>query len=102
MLKQISPTLKVILFLSVMTAVGHGRLLRLEIKERSPVLDGRSFGAAGSYERIVARAYFAIDPKDPVNQTIVDIANAPRNKDGMVAVYAQADRSTEEQRSRDV
>ena len=37
-------------------------LLRLDEKEHSDVLDGKTFGSAGAYERIVGRAYFALDP----------------------------------------
>ncbi|MGA2132663.1 MAG: alpha/beta hydrolase domain-containing protein [Bryobacteraceae bacterium] len=62
-------------------------LLRIEVSERSDVLDGKSF-AAGSYERIVGKAYFAVDPNLPANRIIADIAKAPRNPDGLVEFSA--------------
>src|SRR5689334_4111768 len=65
-------------------ALAHAGLVRMEIKERSDVLDGRSFGTTGAYERIVGKAYFALDPKLEVNRLIVDLDRAPRNKDGLV------------------
>jgi hypothetical protein len=37
-------------------------LVHFEVTERSPVLQGKSFGATGAYERIIGRAYFAVDP----------------------------------------
>ena len=65
-------------------ALAHAAVVRLEIKERSDVLDGKAFGNVGAYERIVGKAYFAVNPKLPANQAIVDIDKAPRNQDGMV------------------
>ncbi len=63
-------------------------LVRVEVTERSPVLQGKSFGAAGSYERIVGRAYFAVDPDAPANRLIVNLKKAPRNAAGRVEFYA--------------
>ena len=53
-----------------------------------PVLDGREFGAAGRYERVSARATVAVDPADPRNAVIADIAAAPRNAQGRVEAVA--------------
>lgn len=61
---------------------------RVELVDRSDVADGKSFGAAGPYERIVAKAHFAIDPKLPANRIITDIDLAPRNEEGMVEFAA--------------
>ena len=71
----------VVLFLS---AVASAAVLRVEVIERSDVLDGRSFGAAGPYERIIARVRFEIDPKLPANRIISDIDFAPPNDKGLV------------------
>jgi len=59
-------------------------LLRIELAERSDVLGGKAFGAAGPYERLIGRAYFAVDPKLPANKIISDIDKAPRNDSGLV------------------
>lgn len=54
-----------------------------------PAFEGRSFGAAGSYERLTARATVALDPTDPRNAIIADIALAPRNAQGRVEAVAE-------------
>lgn len=59
-------------------------LLRIEVSERSDVLDGRSFGPTGPYERIIGKAYFAVDPSLPANKIITDVDKAPRNDKGLV------------------
>ena len=61
---------------------------RIDVIERSDVLDGASFGAAGPYERIVGKAYFAVDPKLGPNRIIADIDLAPRNAEGKVEFSA--------------
>jgi hypothetical protein len=53
-----------------------------------PVLEGREFGVAGRYERVSARATVAVDPADPRNAVIADIAAAPRNAQGRVEAVA--------------
>jgi hypothetical protein len=76
--------MKPILIAIVTASLAHAALVRLEIKERSDVLDGQAFGSTGAYERIVGKAYFAVNPKTAANQGIVDIDKAPRNQDGNV------------------
>src|SRR5437588_5371496 len=68
----------------LLTSISPAALVRIEVKERSDVLAGRPFGAAGPYERILGRAFFAVDPKLPANRIIVDIDKAPRNAEGQV------------------
>src|SRR5215510_13358319 len=72
-----------ILALSLVPVLSAG-LLRIELSERSDVLAGKAFGAAGPYERLVGRAYFGVDPKLPANKIICDIDKAPRNDSGLV------------------
>src|SRR6202171_4407622 len=72
-----------ILVLCLAPAMSAG-LLRIELSERSDVLGGKSFGAVGPYERLVGKAYFAVDPKLPANQIVCDIDKAPRNDSGLV------------------
>src|SRR5258708_28200254 len=50
----------------------------------SPTFEGRSFGAVGTYDRIVARATVAVSPDDPHNTIIVDLDRAPRNAQGWI------------------
>ncbi|MEH3147585.1 MAG: alpha/beta hydrolase domain-containing protein [Methylobacterium frigidaeris] len=53
-----------------------------------PALQGRSFGARGTAEKITGRATIALDPADPHNAVIADIALSPRNAEGRVEAVA--------------
>ena len=65
------------------------RIVRLEILSvQSPTFGGMSFGTAGAYEKIFARAYGEVDPSDRRNALITDINLAPRNANGMVEYSA--------------
>ena len=57
---------------------------RVDIQRREDVLNGKSFGTAGPYEKLVGRVYFAVDPANPHNRIIADIDKAPRNDEGKV------------------
>jgi hypothetical protein len=54
----------------------------------SPAFAGQSFGTAGQYETIAGRAFGELDPNDPHNTIITDIALAPRNAGGKVEYMA--------------
>jgi hypothetical protein len=75
-----------ILFAAALAA--HAGVVRLEVHERSDVLDGKAFGAAGPYERAVGRVYFTADPANSNNSIIVDLDRAPRNAQGQVEYSA--------------
>jgi len=47
-----------------------------------------SFGAAGQYETLTGRAFGELDPNDPQNALITDIALAPRNSNNKVDYIA--------------
>ena len=69
--------------------VADARIVRLEILSvQSPTFGGMSFGTAGTYEKIFARAYGEVDPSDRRNALITDINLAPRNANGMVEYSA--------------
>lgn len=68
----------------LLAPAARAELVRLDIKERVPFADGKSFGEVGPYEMLRGIAHFALDPKDPRNQVIFDLDQAPRNKDGKV------------------
>jgi hypothetical protein len=60
-------------------------IMRLEItRVESPTFEGQTFGSVGQYEKLAGRAYGEVDPNDPRNSVITDIALAPRNAAGMV------------------
>jgi hypothetical protein len=54
------------------------------ITSRAIVAEGHSFGATGAYEKLVGRIEYALDPTEPHNARIVDLAYAPRSADGRV------------------
>jgi hypothetical protein len=70
--------------LILLSGTASADVVRIEITEQTPVLDGKPFGAAGPYVRIVGKVHFAVDPTLPVNEVITDLALAPRNRDGRV------------------
>lgn len=66
------------------THAAGAEVVKVEVVTREPVLDGRSFGPVGPYERVVGKVYFAVDPALPANSAIADLALAPRNAEGRV------------------
>jgi len=77
----------VVLIASVVgfTDSSSAKVVKFEIiRIESPAFEGRSFGAVGTYDRIVARATVAVSPDDPHNTIIVDLDRAPRNAQGLV------------------
>jgi len=61
---------------------------RLRVEHRETIAGGRSFGAAGAYEKLVGKVDFEFDPTLPANQIIVDLKRAPRNTRGKVEASA--------------
>ncbi len=57
---------------------------RIEILQRRPYADGRSFGNTGSYERIDAIAHYCVDPGHEINKLITDLNLATTGSDGLV------------------
>jgi hypothetical protein len=66
----------------------EARVIRVEITSRQDVLNGKSFGNAGVYERIAGRIHFSVAVANPHNQRIVDLKNAVNLKDGEVEFSA--------------
>ena len=66
------------------SSLAEARVVRLRIERREPVLNGRPFGAAGPYEKLVGKVDFGLDPTLPRNGDIVDLKLAPRNARGEV------------------
>ena len=71
------------------TGIAEAELVRLRVERRETVANGRSFGLAGPYEKLVGMADFALDPDGPQNGIIVDLALAPRNAEGHVEFSAE-------------
>jgi len=62
----------------------NARVTRIDVASRTDVLNGKTFGDAGAYERITGRVYFSLPVANPHNREIVDLANAVNLKDGEV------------------
>jgi hypothetical protein len=74
---------------ALLAGSAEARVARFVIDSRqSPAFNGAAQGAAGAYEILTGRAFGELDPKDPHNSLIQDIALAPRNARGMVEYTA--------------
>ncbi|MDX1981114.1 MAG: alpha/beta hydrolase domain-containing protein [Bryobacteraceae bacterium] len=71
--------MKVLLAICLL-APAQAALVDVHVVERTDV--------SGAYERIVAKAYFAVDPKIPANRIITDLRHAPVNEQGLVEFSA--------------
>jgi hypothetical protein len=77
----------IVLIASVIAAAPgptRAEVSRIEVASRAAVLDGKSFGDTGPYEKITGKVYFSVDPANPHNTGIVDLDKAPRNASGRV------------------
>ena len=68
----------------MLATTAQARITRLEIVSTQPAFAGKSFGPTGAYDHVTAIAHGELDPGDPVNETIQDLALAPRNAQGRV------------------
>ena len=66
----------------------EARVQRIVVDATGPAHDGAPVGAAGPYETIRGRIFGDLDPTDPRNAAIGDIALAPRDAAGRVAYVA--------------
>src|SRR5882724_6082164 len=64
------------------------RVHHVEITTREDVLNGKIFGEAGAYEKIIGKIYFAVDVTNKHNQQIVDLDKADGNGQGEVEFSA--------------
>lgn len=72
----------------LIAGVARAELIRFEIESRTPFANGGAFGETGPYEVLRGRAVFELDPALEANQSIVDLALAPRNERGRVECVA--------------
>lgn len=63
--------------LLLISTLAYAGVTRVEITQRHDL-------AMVNYEEIIGKVYFAVDPKLPHNQIIVDLDRAPRNAQGLV------------------
>jgi hypothetical protein len=81
-------TLITTLLLLLTAAVSEAHVVRLRIERRETVLNGRPFGAAGPYEKLIGKVDFGLDPTNPRNDIVVDLKLAPKNARGEVEATA--------------
>ena len=87
-LSRFTAQLGVALTVSFTLAACHAAVVDIKIESRTPLLQGKEFGAAGAYEKLEGTVTFALDPAHAANAKIVDLDKAPHNMEGLV--YAQA------------
>ncbi len=87
-LKVLRPTILLAIVLLVGIASAEARVERIEVLSRADVLDGKAFGDAGAYEKIVGRAHFKVKPDASANRLIVDLDKAERDEKGEIAFAA--------------
>ena len=78
-----------VLSVALWPAAGLSEVVRVDVERRTDVANGREFGLAGAYEKIVGRVHFAVDPRLSPNQIITDIGKAPTNERGRVEWSAE-------------
>src|SRR2546428_90526 len=69
------PFLGLLALILLQTAPLRAELRRIEVRRRDDF---------GTYERIIGRAFFAVDPALAANGGIADVKFAPKNADGQV------------------
>src|SRR5471030_2105020 len=79
---------KILFIYCSLGATADARVVRVEIVSRVDIKDGKAFDAAGPYEKIVARVFFADKPGTKANASIVDLDLAPRDANGDVTSSA--------------
>ncbi len=81
---MLSRTLAAILLVCVTWLPSAAEVVRIEVRSRADLIDGKPFGATGPYEKLSGRIYFEVDPTNSANTIITDIDKAPRNARGRV------------------
>ncbi len=78
-----------LLVLAVLSQPAWAKVVRFDIEHREDILDGHSFGLAGTYEKIAGTVYLAVDPTLAPNSIVTDITKAPTSDDGLVEFSAE-------------
>jgi hypothetical protein len=84
MLKAFAAASRTLLIGILIAAPVSAEVVRIDVQSRRDLAGGQAFGAAGPYEKLSGRIYFAVDPTLQANRIIADIDKAPRNAAGKV------------------
>ena len=87
-MRQTGRLLGILLTLIWVGAPLEARVIRVEIESRTDVLNGKTFGDAGAYERLSGQIFFAVRVDNPHNSRIVDLHNAVNLNHGEVQFSA--------------
>jgi len=68
----------------LLPTLARAEVTRIEITRREPLAAGLPFGPIGPYEKLVGKAFFAVDPADAHNSGITDLDLVPTGGDGKV------------------
>ena len=71
-----------------LASTADARVVRIVVDRATPYAAGRTFGEAGVFERLEGTVYLEVDPDDPLNGVVVNLARAPRNAKGLVEFSA--------------
>ena len=66
------------------SGASEARVVGFVVEQTRTFAEGINFGVVGQYQRVDGTAYFEVDPFDPLNSQVIDIADTPRNPRGMV------------------
>ena len=66
----------------------EAKVTRMVVERTTPYAGGRSFGEAGTFERLEGTVYLEVDPEDSLNAVVVNVDRAPRNARGRVEFSA--------------
>ena len=64
------------------------RVVRVVVERTTPYAGGKTFGEAGTFERLEGTVYMEVDHDDPLNAVVVNLDRAPRNANGLVEFSA--------------
>jgi Alpha/beta hydrolase domain len=84
----LSRLLPVIALIAFAATPLSAEVVRIDVQSRSDLIGGQAFGAAGSFEKIAGKIFFAVDPSLPANRIVADLDKAPRNTAGKVEFSA--------------
>jgi len=73
--RTVAHALRATLALLLLAQIAAAEVVRIDVQRRDD---------AGTYERVIARVHYAVDPMLPANQGIADLALAPRNASGKI------------------
>src|SRR5258705_1539969 len=79
-----------LLFASLfLSSIADAKITRIVIEKRELFAAGHEFPVTGAYEKLAGKAYGEVDPKNPLNKTIVNLDKAPRNASGNVEYWIE-------------